>query len=176
MVGDLQSGRMLEIAFAARARGLFRSALARALRLLALAALALGASSACAALGGGAPSVELDRIALHAQSRAERAPLYTVGVLTLPSGTLVREYQNAQGVVFAVSWSGPGKPDLRQTLGASFDTMVAETARVGFVGHAQLHIVTPGLEVHSVGHMRSFHGIAFLPALVPAGVEIGGLQ
>ncbi|WP_367949067.1 DUF2844 domain-containing protein [Paraburkholderia sp. NMBU_R16] len=54
--------------------------------------------------------------------------LYTVHTLTLPSGTVVREYVASSGLVFGVAWKGPTLPDLRATLGDAFDRYVSASA------------------------------------------------
>jgi len=61
---------------------------------------------AFAALGGDAASVDTDAAKMKGQARATAVAGYTVKEITLPSGTLVREYVSAEGKVFAVTWSG----------------------------------------------------------------------
>ena len=46
----------------------------------------------------------------------------------MSNGGAVREYVNGGGVVFAVTWRGPGRPDLAQLFGDRFSTMQADTA------------------------------------------------
>src|SRR5258708_36464889 len=41
---------------------------------------------------------------------------YRVHEIQLPSGTVLREFAAIGGNVFAVAWSGPAIPDLRQAL------------------------------------------------------------
>src|SRR4051812_42114752 len=76
---------------------------------------------AFAALGGDAASADTDAAKMKGQSRAMAVAGYTVKEITLPSGTLVREYVSAEGKVFAVTWSGMSQPDLQQTLGNYFE-------------------------------------------------------
>lgn len=92
----------------------------------------------------------------------------------LGSGTLVREYSRADGLVFAVSWGGPVLPDLNELLGQYFATFmdgVKQDRQSGLRG-SPLHFSRDGLVVRSNGRMRNFVGDAYAPALVPAGVEI----
>jgi hypothetical protein len=97
--------------------------------------------------------------------------LYTVHEMQTPAGTTVREFANADGIVFAVSWKGPFQPDLRQALGTYFDEY--KTApRARRYGHSHDIVEQPGLVVHSTGHMRSFAGIAYVPQLIPAGMAL----
>ena len=73
------------------------------------------------------------------------------------------------GKVFAVRWSGPYLPDLREILGGHFDTLVAESkARTGR-GRAALAIRRDEVVIISGGHMGSFEGKAWIPGNLPAG-------
>lgn len=98
---------------------------------------------------------------------------YTVHALTLPSGTLVREYVTANGVVFGVAWAGPTLPDLKTTLGAAFDQYVAATATRRAT---PLAVSSSDLVVYTAGHLRAFSGYAYLPQAVPPGVDVGVIQ
>ena len=112
---------------------------------------------------------------MKAQIRATTAASYTVHELLLPTGTTVREYLSPTGAVFAVSWQGPFKPDLRQLLGQYFDAFVA-APREAASTRSHMTLRTGTLVVHSDGHMRAFTGLAYAPQLVPAGVDPEGLQ
>ncbi len=74
------------------------------LPLLAILAI-LPAQQARAALGGTAESVQRDRVQMKAAVRAQAGAGYTLHELTTPAGIFVREYANADGRVFAVTWS-----------------------------------------------------------------------
>lgn len=88
---------------------------------------------------------------------------------TLASGTRVREYVSAGGLVFALTWDGPTLPDLKALLGKYFDTMVAESAKAPRAGRSSLAINLPEVVINSGGHMRAFAGSAWIPAEFPAG-------
>ena len=100
---------------------------------------------------------------------------YTVHEMLTPSGTVVREYAAATGKIFAVTWSGPNVPDLRQLLGASFDAYAAPEA-AGPRAHSHRAVTRGDLVVQSSGRMRAFSGKAYLASLVPTGVTIDALQ
>jgi hypothetical protein len=112
----------------------------------------------------------------------KRALATTTGVSTpysqyervLSSGTTVREYSRADGLVFAVSWEGPVLPDLNELLGTYFATFMDGVKQDGqSAGRGSpLQISRDGLVVRSNGRMRNFFGHAYVPALVPIGVEI----
>lgn len=95
---------------------------------------------------------------------------------TLASGTRVREYVSAGGLVFALTWDGPILPDLKALLGKYFDTMVAESAKAPRAGRSSLAINLPEVVIHSGGHMRAFAGSAWIPAELPAGFTAADLR
>ena len=123
---------------------------------------------AAASLGGDESSVAADHAVLAGQIKVARVQRYAVHEIAAPSGTVVREFVSPAGKVFAVSWSGPTMPDLRQLLGPYFDTYVAEVQKRKARG--AVNVVLPGLVVQSGGHMRAFAGKAYLPDGMPAGV------
>lgn len=83
------------------------------------------------------------------------APLYTVSQTKLASGTIVREYSDAAGAVFAVSWKGPALPNLRALLRDKF---------TGVTNRPEVMIVSNGNAHTHAGH-------AWIPAALPAGFE-----
>jgi uncharacterized protein DUF2844 len=137
-------------------------------------------ASAQAYLGGNTASVEADRVHMKAQQAARvtqpSSGAYTIHETTLATGTIVRQYVSSADVVFAVTWSGPFKPDLRQLLGVYFDTMVARQAGQVHVGHPFVSQHAPDLVVESSGHPRSFFGRAYLPGAVPSGITPAEIQ
>jgi len=122
-----------------------------------------------ATLGGSAESVVTDQSKLHAKRAVVDRRDYTVHEITGDDGTLIREYVTPAGKVFGVSWSGPTIPDLAQLLGtynAEFQTAIR--AKRGRRSSAAVH--NPDLVVESSGHMRAFHGRAYLNSMLPTGV------
>jgi hypothetical protein len=97
--------------------------------------------------------------------------------LTLANGAVTREFTRRDGVVFAVTWSGPSRPDLRQLLGDYFEAV--QTARPpSGVRHVRrpLTLSHGGMLLHAAGHAGHFHGAAYLPQLAPAGFSVADLQ
>ena len=94
---------------------------------------------------------------------------YSVSEVVEPSGTTVREYIGADNVVFAVSWQGPSMPNLQQLLGSYADQYVS-AASEPHAGRRAVAIQSDQLVLRSGGHMRSFAGSAYVPALLPQGV------
>lgn len=148
--------------------------------ILALAGFVLTTASfsAHATLGGNLASIEADRVHMRVQTPARVSAIaaYTVYELTLPSGTLIREYLSGSGTVFAVTWSGAFKPDLRQLLGSYFDTMLEQQSHFAHAGNPRSHVKESNLVIESGGHMRDFYGRAYLPDEMPAGVSSQDIQ
>ena len=133
------------------------------------AASFLAAPGAQAALGQRVESVATDATRLTAIAHASivQGP-YTVHTIALPSGTVVREYAGADGIVFGVAWEGPTLPDLKTTLGTAFDRFAAASPTRG---GSPLAVSADDLVVYSGGHLRAFSGRAYLPHALPAGVD-----
>jgi hypothetical protein len=120
-------------------------------------------------LGDSTSSVESDRVVVRATVRQISHSAYTVHELTTAAQGTVREYVSPAGQVFAVSWHGPAKPNLRQILGANYDVLAASKHQHSG-GHNHLAITEGRLVFESNGHMRSFHGRAYLSDAIPSGV------
>jgi hypothetical protein len=145
------------------------------LRIIAFAGVLLPMASH-AALGDRAESLPSDQKKMRAASRkvADRAQ-YKVHEMEGEAGTVVREYESSDGVIFAVTWEGPVKPDLRQLFGKYFD-QYQSAERAAHTGHRRAIVRQPDLVVRSSGHMRAFSGLAYLPQQLPAGVNVDELQ
>jgi hypothetical protein len=125
--------------------------------------------SARAALGAGADSVESDRVIMKALTRPASTGAVQKQELQLPSGTVVTEYLNGSGSVFAVSWHGPSLPNLHQILGKYFANYQTAALKP-VVRHRLVRFDSPDLVIESSGKMRAFVGRAWVPALLPSGV------
>ncbi len=130
---------------------------------------------AAAALGEPESSIQGDVAKFQGSVSSAEHLTYRVHEITLPSGTVVREFVAQSGAVFAVAWRGPTIPNLRQALGKYFDNYVA-AAKATSVHQRHLDITQTDLVVHAVGHMRAFSGIAYMPQAIPSGVSVGELQ
>ncbi len=101
---------------------------------------------------------------------------YAVHEITLPSGTLIRQYVTSTGLVFAVTWNGPFIPDLQQILGNHFQALKERQAQHRLVGHRYVSYHSSNLVIESSGHPRSFVGRAYLPTAIPAGTTQQDIQ
>ena len=128
-----------------------------------------------AALGDLEASVSSDSAQLKASPRIQSRPSYTIHEMQTPTGTVIREFVAASGVVFAVSWQGPFKPDMNVLLGRYFGAYATAPRSPGST-RSRLMIEQPDLVVHAGGHIRAFAGIAYVPQLLPANVTEGDLQ
>jgi hypothetical protein len=141
--------------------------------------LAAVPSHAFAALGGSVTSVDADRIRVQgALMRMVRSDAYALHEIRSASGTMIREYVNASGTVFAVAWDGPWLPDLRQVLGDHFDRYQAimQSRQHARTGRGAVAIDEPGLVVQMSGRPRAFTGRAYLPALLPPGLQLQSIR
>jgi hypothetical protein len=128
-----------------------------------------------AALGGDATSVQQDASQFKAQIRVTQKQAYVVHELHTSGGAMVREYISPAGKVFGVAWQGPVMPDLHQLLGSYFERFTA-TAQNRRGVRGPLVINEPGLVLESVGHMTTYIGIAYIPAMLPEGVHADAIQ
>jgi hypothetical protein len=126
---------------------------------------------ALAALGGDATSVESDRASMKGALRVTPGVDYSVHEIQTSAGIVIREYVSAQGQVFAVSWRGPGIPDLRQMLGSYYGEFVQATSEPHY-NHHHLSVRTAGVVVESSGRTRAFFGRAWAPALLPQNFSL----
>jgi Protein of unknown function (DUF2844) len=133
---------------------------------------------AFAALGGDESSVQADQAQMHASLRTTHNAAYTLHELQAADGHVVREYVSPSGSVFGLAWQGPSKPDLQQLLGTHFDEYMqaAQAALAKRRGHGPLVVNLPGMVVVSGGHMRAFSGRAYLPQMLPQGVNADAIQ
>jgi hypothetical protein len=137
---------------------------------------ALSPGIACATLGEPEITVQTDVAQMRASIHtSEDRAGYRVHEVQLPTGTVLREFVAPGGNVFAVTWHGPSKPDLRQALGKHFDTLVS-APRQQFADRRHVHFQQGDLVVEGRGHMRALSGRAYLVSAVPSGVELGDLQ
>ncbi|PSH03694.1 MAG: hypothetical protein CXZ00_10960 [Acidobacteria bacterium] len=146
-------------------------------RCIATAIVLLGFSGLCyAALGGKVDSVEADQRHMKAQRVVRASGKYSVHEITTPYGTVVREFVSPAGTVFGVAWRGPFLPDFQQLLGNYFGEFAqgaqeAKSAQPRRSHNAALAIEHSDFVMHSGGHTRAYAGHAYVPGLIPQGVE-----
>jgi hypothetical protein len=132
-------------------------------------AIGLGFSPrAQAVLGEDADSVAADRIRLQAKLQVVRKKDHSIHELQVPAGGDLRQFVNESGKVYAVSWSGGWRPNLRELMGKHYDRYLA-AAKQRRMGRGPVRIEIPGLVVVMGGHQRAFFGYAYLTDLVPQG-------
>ena len=135
---------------------------------------ALGAAPAHAALGGDVASVLRDSTALGASHAVTPFAAYDLHEATSADGTVLREYLDKSGKVFALSWHGPRSPNVPALLGAHAAHYAA--VRTRFSNHHVVNIDEPGFAVSIVKLPRGWRGQAVLPAAIPAGVARNELR
>jgi hypothetical protein len=132
---------------------------------------------ASASLGGDVTSVEADQQQMNAKRAVQANAKYSVHEIKTPYGTVVREYVSPDGKVFGVAWRGPFRPNLEQLLGVYYYgkfAQAAQTAREAQprrIRSPSFTVEQPDLVVHSVGHTRAYAGHAYVPGMIPQGVD-----
>ena len=134
--------------------------------LLLISGAACSSAPAFAALGGDADSVESDRATVKGVLSVTPTVDYDVHEITTASGLTIHEYVSPQGKVFAVTWRGPGRPDLGQLLG-SYSAKLAQAAPRTHYNHHHLRIATADAVMESDFRLRTISGRAWVPALLP---------
>jgi len=145
----------------------------RLLPLCTAVAVIMGCSlPALAALGGDLSSVEGDRVHMSAAVQVTHSGAYDIHAIQSPAGTVVEEYVSSAGKVFAVAWHGPFMPEMQQVLGAYYQQYSAALqAQAPHYGHNPLNIQQPGFVLQTGGHMRAYFGRAYIPTMLPSGVQ-----
>jgi len=146
--------------------------------LLGLLAATLGAAQPVyATLGESADSVMTDRKALSAaQIVTTTRNAYTIQEISSDS-VAVREYISPSGMVFGIAWNGLTHPDLTLLLGSytdEYQKSLRQTPRKP--GRRFSQIKTDRIVVEKWGHMRNLHGRAYVPSLIPPGVNIDEIK
>jgi|SRR5579862_2849184 len=146
--------------------------------------LLLGAMPAWATLGDNAASVLRDQAHMKGALHSVDNRSYVLHEITLSTGAKVREYVSPAGAVFGVAWEGQFAPDFQQLLGTYFpqaqQAIAQQKSQEGGTQavHRRAPVVlqTPGLVLVHGGHVRSFHGVAYIPQLIPSGVNAADIR
>jgi hypothetical protein len=96
---------------------------------------------------------------------------YVKHEIRVPTGQIVREFVSPEGAVFGVAWEGPFQPDMQQVLGSYFGRVQQSIAAQQRHGRGPISIETSGFVFQQGGHMRNFHGRAYVPNLLPPNVD-----
>ena len=130
-----------------------------------LSTLLVAAAPAWAVLGGSVDSVRADQTRLEAKAHVVALPGYTVHEISRGDGTTIKEFVSPLGTVFGVSWKGPTMPDLTPLLGTYYSQF--RQAMEGRRHRGPVVVRTNDLVVESGGHLRAFHGRAYVTTLIP---------
>jgi hypothetical protein len=145
--------------------------------LLTISAL-LFTGAAQAVLGGAEDSVQADQIRLHGVHLEHRDWQMATHEIRLGDGSGIKQYVNAAGVVFAVSWRTRLKPDLAALLGthaSGYNASSVVPSGIAAAKHRQ-SVRRSDLVLHQFGRQNAFAGLAYVPSLVPAGVDADALR
>ncbi|MFO0584249.1 MAG: DUF2844 domain-containing protein [Anaeromyxobacter sp.] len=146
------------------------------MRTILVAALLLLAPAARAELGGAPLSDAAAARGLAAVRAGETGGGgCTVHHLVTAAGA-VREFARPDGTVFAVAWEGHAPPDLAAVLGAyAAEVKAAFPLRARAPGRGA-EVRSANVILQTWGHMRALHGRAWVPALVPAEVNLDDVR
>jgi hypothetical protein len=134
--------------------------------ILVLMALLIGTVPAWAVLGQSVESVRSDQEHLKGQLRSTTLEGFSVQQINSADGTVVKEFVSPSGMVFGISWEAPTMPNLAQLLGTYY-TQFQQAPRSAVHRRGPLTVRTDQLVVESGGHMRAFHGRAYVTGLLP---------
>jgi len=96
---------------------------------------------------------------------------YRVQEVELGSTTL-REYVSSSDIVFGVSWRGYVHPDLTSLLGSYLsEFQAASQSSLRKSGQRHLLVRASRVVVEKWGHMRNLQGRAYVPSLLPQGMN-----
>ena len=133
------------------------------------------ASPAFAALGDDVSAVEQDRVRMHAILQVKSRTNYDIHELSTEIGSTVREFVGQTGKVFAVSWSGGWRPNLRDLMGAHYDRFIAHTrGKLRARGPARIEL--PGMVVFMGTYLRTSFGHVYLTDQLPEGFSPGKIE
>src|ERR1035441_6707885 len=98
-----------------------------------------------------------------------------------PTTGAVREFVSPAGAVFGVAWEGQFPPNFQLLLGPYYQQVQQAIAQQASEQPTRrrrgpVMIETPGIVFSQGGHMRSFHGQAYIPQLVPQGVQTSDIR
>lgn len=85
----------------------------------------------------------------------------------------ITEYEDLNGRVFAVKWHGTRPPDMKKLLGTyrdEYSRIMLDKFHGGRRGG--IYAVSSNIILSLGGHMGDVHGFVYIPAFVPAGVNI----
>jgi hypothetical protein len=130
-------------------------------------------------LGATQDTIQADQIRFKGLHSRHIAWQMTTHEITLADGSGIKEYVNAAGQVFAVSWRTRLKPNLQVLLGAHYaalsDAALEQPKGVASLKRPQ-SVRLSNLVVHQAGRVNAFAGLAYVPALVPSGVDADALR
>jgi len=143
--------------------------------------------SCWATLGDNAASVRTNQAQMKGTLRSVDHHAYVLHEITMSTGAKVREYVSPAGTVFAVAWEGQFAPDFQQLLGPYYQQVqqaIAQQKAAQQSGEqpqvrqrrGPVYVETSGIVFQQSGHLRSFHGQAYIPQLVPQGVPASDIR
>ncbi|MGZ3774319.1 MAG: DUF2844 domain-containing protein [Pseudobdellovibrionaceae bacterium] len=89
----------------------------------------------------------------------------------------LKEFVREDGVVFAVSWQGLGRPDFSEIFGDYYSEYSRELKSQMKGRHRnRMQVNASGIVVTNSGHGSFMQGLAYIPNLLPVGMAPGDLK
>lgn len=130
-----------------------------------------------AALGDTEQGIEQERLHFGMHRAIERHALHKRHTLEDYNGSRVHQYVGAHGLVFAVTWQTPFKPDLSKLLGASHAGYAHAIQAATHKGGIQRQFVHQEGDtvVVSTAYLNKHAGYAYRRSLVPLDFDLSRL-
>ncbi len=145
------------------------------MKTLLLASLALVSLAAHATLGDDVAHLPYSRSAAGSAINVTTHALYSRHEYQTRAGTRVREFADAQGHIFALTWEGQAPLPLNSALGSYAHELVQAAPR-HHPDHHRFDLQTGDLVLHSRVYLRQFRGAAYLPGQWPQALPMNILS
>ena len=146
------------------------------LLILPVAMLFVG-TTAFATLGESEASIDSDATALHGTHLTTSVNGQIRARQLKTTKAVIKQYTNASGQVYALSWQGVKHPDLSVLMGAYFpEYSSALKARGSSSLRRNSTVTTSQAVIHLSGVPRHMSGLVYVPALLPSEVKTGDLR
>lgn len=147
----------------------------KALIRLLLGSLALASLAAHATLGEDVSRLPYSRSAAGSSISVTPHALYSRHEYHTQTGTRVREFADAQGRVFAITWEGQAPLPLYSVLGNYAHELTQPPLR-HHPDHHRFDLQSSDLVLHSRVYLREFRGVAYLPGQWPQALPMNILS
>ena len=131
-----------------------------------------------AGLGQTSASIDQDHQVFQAKTRTQKMQTYYTVYELKRDGLTLKEFEDKNGKIFALSWVGISHPDLSNLLGEYFyDYQNALVQVRPTPGHRRFgKFQGKNIVIEKSGLMGQSHGRAYLPQAIPKNVSLDEIQ